>query len=86
VLVVPRSGVRPLRYYRPGTRQVDSARVASVAVLRMGQSSGFGCRIPTASSLPAGATTEQSGRCWKVDVHRWPAPRVIVAGDDSLVR
>ena len=54
VLVVPRSGVRPLRYYRPGARQVDSARVSSVAVLRMGQSSGFGCRSPTRRRCPRG--------------------------------
>jgi 4-amino-4-deoxy-L-arabinose transferase-like glycosyltransferase len=86
VLVVPGSGERVLRYYRAGSRQADSARVTSIAVLRMGQSSGFGCRIPHAPALPAGATAQASGRCWRVEVHRWPSPHVIVAGDDSLLR
>jgi hypothetical protein len=86
VLVIPGSGVRPLRYYLPAAQRVDGARVATLAVLRMGQSSGFGCRIPRAPALPAGPVNEASGRCWRVDLHRWPAPALVQADSGALVR
>jgi len=86
-LLVPSSAVPVAGYYRPGLEKVDRARVASLAVVRMGQTTGTGCRIPSAPPVPqAGAVTSRRGTCWQVDVHRWPAPTLVGAGAASLVR
>jgi mannosyltransferase len=85
VVLVQRSGFPVTSYYRSGLVRVDSARVTSLAVLRMGQTTGTGCRIPAAPALPA--TTDAAvarGTCWEVDLRRWDAPRTIAAGDGTL--
>jgi len=87
MLLVPRSAVPVAGYYRAGLDRVDRARVRSVALVRMGQTTGTGCRIPSAPpDPPAGAVTARRGTCWQVDVHRWPAPTLVAAGNESLVR
>jgi mannosyltransferase len=87
VLVVPGSGSRTLTYYRRDLLAVDGASVRSLAILRMGQSSGFGCRIPRGPSLPRSSDVRLSrGRCWQVERRAWPQPRPISPGDYSLLR
>jgi hypothetical protein len=86
-LLVPRSAVPVVSYYRHGIERVDSARVRSVTVLLMGQTTGTGCRIPDAPALPPTTTFGvRRGTCWEVDLRRWATPRLISAGDDALVR
>jgi mannosyltransferase len=87
VLLVPPTGFRPMSYYRSDLEPVDGARVRSLAILRMGQSSGFGCRIPRGPQLPPSPAVRFSqGRCWQVERRAWPEPRTIQAGDYSLLR
>ena len=85
VMLVPRSGLSVTRYYRGALEDVDRARVTSLAVLRMGQSNGTGCRIPDAPALPSSAVRVARGRCWEVDLHRWAQPREVVAGEDETL-
>jgi mannosyltransferase len=86
-LLVPRSGKAVMSYYRHGIERVDSGRVTSLAVVRMGQTTGTGCRIPDAPALPPTPTFGvRRGTCWEVDLRRWATPRLITAGDETLVR
>jgi mannosyltransferase len=86
-LLVPRSGFPVASYYRRDLERVDHARVTSVAVLLMGQTTGTGCRIPKAPPLlAASAFGVRRGQCWEVDLRRWTTPRAITAGDQTLVR
>ena len=86
-LLVPRSAVPVASYYRPGVERLDRGRVDSVAVVRMGQTTGTGCRIPASPAVPpGGSVATRRGTCWQVDVHRWPAPQLVEAGDASLIR
>lgn len=86
VMIVPRSAVAVTNYYRHGSAPVDRARVTSLAVLRMGQTTGTGCSIPPSPPAPGAATASARGTCWQVDLRRWVAPRTIVAGRETLIR
>jgi mannosyltransferase len=86
LLIVPRSAFPVTLYYRPGAARVARARVTSLAVLRMGQTTGTGCRIPPSPPVQGAPGTALRGRCWQVDLRRWPAPRTIVAGKQTLIR
>jgi mannosyltransferase len=86
LLIVPRSAFPVTLYYRPGGARVARARVTSLAVLRMGQTTGTGCRIPPSPPVQGAPGTALRGRCWQVDLRRWPAPRTIVAGKQTLIR
>jgi mannosyltransferase len=85
VMIVPRSAVAVTNYYRHGSVPVDRARVTSLAVLRMGQTTGTGCSIPPSPPAPGGATASVRGTCWQVDLRRWASPRTIVAGRETLI-
>jgi hypothetical protein len=86
-MLVPRSGLPVTSYYRHGAERVDSARVTSLAVLRMGQTTGTGCRIPQAPAVPASSAVRAvRGTCWEVDLRRWEQPRLVAAGDQTLAR
>ena len=52
LLIVPRSAWPVTLYYRAGGARVDRARVTSLAVLRMGQTTGTGCSIPPSPPAP----------------------------------
>jgi hypothetical protein len=66
---------------------VDADRVTSVALVRMGQTTGTGCRIPAAPQVPpGGSVVARRGTCWEVDVHRWPAPALVATDNGGLVR
>ncbi|MDX6656011.1 MAG: mannosyltransferase [Solirubrobacteraceae bacterium] len=84
VMLVPRDGQPVLSYYRGDAKRVSAASVRSLAVLAMGQTSGFGCRIPDGPALGGGAT--QSGTCWRVTRYRWAHARLVGAGSHSLIR
>jgi mannosyltransferase len=86
LLIVPRSAFPVTLYYRPGGARVPRARVTSLAVLRMGQTTGTGCSIPPSPPAPGAPTATLRGTCWQVDLRRWPAPRTIVAGEQTLIR
>jgi mannosyltransferase len=86
LLIVPRSAWPVTLYYRVGGARVDRARVTSLAVLRMGQTTGTGCRIPPAPPAPGAASSSRRGTCWQVDLRRWASPRTIVAGRETLIR
>jgi mannosyltransferase len=53
LLIVPHSAWPVTLYYRPAGARVDRARVRSLAVLRMGQTTGTGCSIPPSPPAPA---------------------------------
>jgi 4-amino-4-deoxy-L-arabinose transferase-like glycosyltransferase len=84
VMLVPRYGDSTLRFYRGAVTKVRAARVRSLAVLTMGQSSNFGCHIPDGPALGPGTT--RSGTCWRVMRYSWPSPRLVSAGRYGLVR
>jgi hypothetical protein len=83
---VPRSAWPVTLYYRVGGARVDRARVTSLAVLRMGQTTGTGCSIPPSPPAPGAASSSVRGTCWQIDLRRWAAPRTIVAGRETLIR
>jgi hypothetical protein len=85
LLIVPRSAWPVTLYYRPAGARVDRARVRSLAVLRMGQTTGTGCSIPPSPPAPSAPTSSVRGTCWQVDLRRWTAPRTIVAGEQTLI-
>jgi uncharacterized membrane protein len=86
-LLVPHSAGPVVGYYRPGVDHVDADRVTSVALVRMGQTTGTGCRIPAAPQVPpGGSVVARRGTCWEVDVHRWPAPALVATDNGGLVR
>ena len=86
LLIVPRSAFPVTLYYRPRGARVARARVTSLAVLRMGQTTGTGCSIPPSPPVQGAPGTALRGTCWQVDLRRWPAPRTIVAGKQTLIR
>lgn len=86
VLLVPGLGSSVTGYYRHGLLRVDSARVRSLAVLRMGRSAGTGCRIPDAPPRPPALAASVRGRCWRVDRLTFARPRLVQPGDDTLLR
>jgi len=85
LLIVPRSAWPVTLYYRPAGARVDRARVKSLAMLRMGQTTGTGCSIPPSPPAPGAALSSVRGTCWQVDLRRWAAPRTIVAGKQTLI-
>jgi 4-amino-4-deoxy-L-arabinose transferase-like glycosyltransferase len=86
LLIVPHSAWPVTLYYRPAGARVDRARVRSLAVLRMGQTTGTGCSIPPSPPAPGAPTSSVRGTCWQVDLRRWAAPRTIVAGEQTLIQ
>jgi hypothetical protein len=86
LLIVPHSAWPVTLYYRPAGARVDRARVRSLAVLRMGQTTGTGCSIPASPPAPGAPTSSVRGTCWQVDLRRWAAPRTIVAGEQTLIQ
>jgi mannosyltransferase len=70
LLIVPRSAFPVTLYYRPGGARVARARVTSLAVLRMGQTTGTGCRIPPSPPVQGAPGTALRGTCWQVDLRR----------------
>jgi 4-amino-4-deoxy-L-arabinose transferase-like glycosyltransferase len=84
VMLVPRVGQPVVSYYRGDSSAVSAASVRSLAVLAMGQTSGFGCRIPDGPALGSGTT--RSGNCWRVTRYRWPSARLVSAGSHTLIR
>jgi hypothetical protein len=86
LLIVPHSAWPVTLYYRPAGARVDRARVRSLAVLRMGQTTGTGCSIPPSPPAPRVPMSSVRGTCWQVDLRRWAAPRTIVAGEQTLIQ
>jgi 4-amino-4-deoxy-L-arabinose transferase-like glycosyltransferase len=86
LLIVPHSAWPVTLYYRPAGARVDRARVRSLAVLRMGQTTGTGCSIPPSPPAPGAPMSSVRGTCWQVDLRRWAAPRTIVAGEQTLIQ
>jgi hypothetical protein len=90
VVLIPGSGISVTRYYRHGLALVERGqrvRLSSLAVIRMGQTTGTGCRIPDAPPMPSGSAARSShGRCWQVDLHRWSPPRDVAFPDNTLAR
>jgi mannosyltransferase len=85
VLLVPSSGLPVAHYYRRDLQDADAARVTSLAVIRMGQTTGTGCRIPDAPELPpSGTARARRGTCWEVDLHRWPSPQLVTDDEQTL--
>jgi mannosyltransferase len=70
LLIVPRSAFPVTLYYRPGGARVARARVTSLAVLRMGQTTGTGCRIPPSPPVQGAPGTALRGTGWPVDLRR----------------
>jgi mannosyltransferase len=70
LLIVPRSAFPVTLYYRPGGARVPRARVTSLAVLRMGQTTGTGCRIPPSPPVQGAPGTALRGTGWQVDLRR----------------
>jgi mannosyltransferase len=86
LLIVPRSAYPVTTYYRRGIARVEHADVTSLAVVLMGQTTGSGCAIPPSPSAPGAPSRVLRGTCWEVDLRRWPSPRALVAGDQTLMR
>lgn len=89
MLAVPPTGRNLLEYYGGGAlARAPRATVRELAVVLMGQSSGFGCSVPSEpAAVPRGAVrrTVRSGRCWRVVRYRYPAPTVVAGSDGALV-
>src|SRR4051794_32684536 len=90
VLMIPGSGLAVTSYYRRGLVLVPRGQrvhLSSLAVVRMGQTTGAGCRIPDAPPVPVGGAVRTShGRCWQVDVHRWSPAGAAAFPDNTLAR
>ena len=89
VVMIPGSGLPVASYYRPGLDLIargQRVQVSSLAIIRMGRTTGTGCRIPDAPPVPAGSVRMSRARCWQVDLHRWSRPRGVAFPDNTLAR
>lgn len=86
LVIVPHSATPVTTYYRGGITRVARADVTSLAVVLMGQTTGSGCAIPPSPPAPGVPDRVLRGTCWEVDLRRWPSPRTLVAGDQTLLR
>jgi mannosyltransferase len=85
VMLVPRSSLPVMHYYRRDLQDIDRARVTSLAVVRMGQTTGTGCRIPASPALPpSSVVTIRRGTCWEVDLRRWSGPQLFTHDKETL--